>query len=192
MAFDWGDEMSVGVEVLDVQHRQVWRRIRHLANAVSDGETDEVRAALRFLHGYLLEHHAEEERWMAEGGYPGALEHARGHAAIVARIHTARGDEGGSAKRLLEAAAWVARALHEHMRAEDLKLARFFTARENLRRLAEEGPGVGAALTPIPGMARTVRREPGAATDGPDPVPAPDASRASAYPATRSSPRTRK
>ncbi len=149
---DWEDGMSVGVESIDVHHRQVWRRVRHLADAVSDGRAAEVRAALRFLHGYLAEHNAEEERWMADAGYPGAGEHGRIHAEIVERIRTARSaGEELPAKSLLETAEWVARALEVHMRVDDLKLGRFWTARENLRRLAEDGPGVGASLTPIPG-----------------------------------------
>jgi hemerythrin len=149
---DWTEDMSVGVESIDVHHRQVWRRIRHLANAVADGRADEVRAALRFLHGYLAEHHAEEERWMAEAGYPGAREHTRAHAEILGRVAAAVEREAVlNRKALLLTADWVARALGEHMRSEDLKLGRFWTARENLRRLAESGPGVGTSLTPLPG-----------------------------------------
>ena len=145
--------MSLGVELLDVHHRQVWRRVRHLANAVSEGDAAAVRSSLRFLHAYLSEHHVEEERWMEDAGYPGAREHVRAHAAMVERIAAARADEGaGSERRILEAAEWVARTVEAHMRTDDVKLARFSTARENLRKLAEAGPGVGAALTPIPGM----------------------------------------
>ena len=60
---------------------------------------------------------------------------------------------------------------------DDLKLARFWTARENLRRLAEAGPGVGAALTPIPGMVRTYTPPPREDRDdepAPTPVPSSD------------------
>ncbi len=150
---DWEEGMSVGVESIDVHHRQVWRRIRHLAKAVSEGDAADVRSSFRFLHAYLSEHDAEEERWMADAGYPGAREHLRSHSAMIERIAEARVDDrDGSDKRLLEAADWVARALVTHMRTDDLKLGRFWTARENLRKLAEAGPGVGASLTPIPGM----------------------------------------
>jgi hemerythrin len=171
---DWEDGMSVGVESIDVHHRQVWRRIRHLANAVSDGRADEVRAALRFLQSYLAEHHAEEERWMADAGYPGAREHTRAHAELLERIRSAQ--EPGArtqVKGLLRTADWVARTLEAHMRADDLKLGRFWTARENLRRLAENGPGVGMALTPIPGSLGPPIRPPG-------------------YPTALTAPRTRK
>jgi hemerythrin len=171
---DWEQAMSVGVESLDVHHRQVWRRIRHLAKAVSEGDAADVRSSLRLLHAYLSEHQAEEERWMEDAGYPGAREHVRAHAAVLERAATARADESpGSEKRLLEAADWLARTLAGHMRSEDLKLARFWTARENLRRLAEAGPGVGAALTPIPGMLSAYVPQRPRRDDEPAPTPAP-------------------
>lgn len=174
MLADWDDGMSVGVDALDAHHRQVWRRVRHLANAVTDGRTDEVRASLRFLQGYLVEHDLEEERWMEEAGYPGAGEHARAHAAVRDRIAAARDDDReGSPRRLLETAEWVVRALGHHHRGDDLRLARFLTARENLRRLAEAGPGVGVSLTPVPGSLAPVA--PGARADRPAPTPAPSA-----------------
>jgi hemerythrin-like metal-binding protein len=177
---DWEPEMSVGVELLDVHHRQVWRRVRHLARSVSEGEVSDVRSSLRLLHGYLCEHHAAEERWMEGAGYPGAREHVRAHAAIVERAAEARADDAvGAERRLLAAADWLARALAAHMQTDDLKLGRFWTARENLRKLAEAGPGVGAALTPIPGMLRTLTPVPRADRDDepaakPAPRPPPD------------------
>ncbi len=62
------------------------------------------------------------------------------------------------------------------MQGDDLKLARFWTARENLRRLAEAGPGVGASLTPIPGMLTVAPPKPrhdDERTKTPVPVPVP-------------------
>lgn len=158
--------MSVGVDLLDAHHRHIWRRVRHVANAVSDGRADEVRAALRFLHTYLVAHHFEEEQWMLEAGYPGAREHTRLHAEIMDRVRAASEPGRLDTKALFETADWAAAALQAHMRIEDLKLGRFFTARENLRRLAESGPGAGAALTPLPGSIGTVAPE----RDGPEPV----------------------
>ena len=173
------EETTVGVESLDVHHRQVRRRVRHLAKAVSAGDAADVRSSLRLLQVYLSEHHVEEERWMEDAGYPGAREHVRAHSAVLERIVAARADEGaGSEPRILESADWVARALEAHMRTDDLKLARFWTARENLRRLAEAGPGVGASLTPIPGMLRAYPPRPRRDDEpAPTPVPVPPADR---------------
>ncbi len=167
---DWEEAMTVGVESLDVHHRQVLRRIRHLARAVTEGDAADLRASLRFLQAYLAERQREEEQWMEDAGYPGAREHVRAHAAILERIAAARAD--GTDRALLEAAESVAGALEAHMRTDDLKLGRFWTARENLRKLAEAGPGVGTTLTPIPGMLRAEPPRPRRDAEGtPTPVP---------------------
>jgi hemerythrin-like metal-binding protein len=166
--------MSVGIASLDAHHRQVWRRIRHLARAVSEGDGVDVRSSMRLLHAYLAEAQADEERWMEEAGYPGAREHVRGHNAVLDRLAAARADEAlGAEKRLLEAADWLARTLAAHMQGDDRKLARFWTARENLRKLAAEGPGVGASLTPIPGMLGVVPPRPRREDDERTPTPVP-------------------
>jgi hemerythrin len=140
-------ESSVGVETLDAEHRHVRRRLRQLASAAAEGRADEVRGALRHLHADLAERQAAEERWIAEAGYPGEREHARAHRALLDRIGLAR---DGEARALFGAAREIGEALEAHLRFDDLKLGRFWTARQNLRRLAE-GPGGGALLTPIPG-----------------------------------------
>ncbi len=71
----------------------------------------------------------------------------------------------------------VARALDQHMRSDDLKVGRFVTARENLRKLAEAGPGVGMALTPIPGTLGTWTRPRGDDPQTPTPPPLPPGDR---------------
>jgi hypothetical protein len=109
---------------------------------------------------------------MAEAGYPGAREHARAHAALLEAFAGAR-QAPEEAGELSLAALDLAAALDAHMRTEDVKVARFVTARENLRLLAEAGPGVGASLTPLPGGHAPVR----------EPRP---------YPAAAVSPRTMK
>jgi hemerythrin len=142
--------ITVGVEKLDAEHRQILRRVRQIRAAAAERRAEEVAAGLKFLHLFLAEHFADEEGWMVEAGYPGLLEHGRHHTAILQAFADGRG-HGAEDPALSRAALDLCAALEEHMRSEDVKIARFFTARENLRRLAEAGPGVGACLTPLPG-----------------------------------------
>ena len=172
MPLEWEEGLSVGVESIDVEHRQILRRLRRLMETAAEGHLEELRSSFRFLQRYMAAHFENEERWMAEHGYPGALEHTRGHAALVDAIGLARrtveeqGGEGAAP------AARIASAIEHHLRTDDLRLGQFWTARENLRRLAEEGPGVGVSLTPIPGMVRSVRTAPAHEPPRePDPVP---------------------
>ncbi len=144
-------------EQLDVEHRQILRRVRQLASAIAERRREEIPGALKFLHGYLGEHFAHEDAWMADAGYPGGREHARLHSAMLEAFAETRARIQDDPVQLARVAADLVSALEEHMRTEDLKLSRFATARENLRKLAEAGPGVGAALTPLPGSHAIVR-----------------------------------
>ncbi len=141
---------SLGVEWIDAEHRLILRRVERLASVAAEGSPEELRGALRLLTASLEDHWRHEEEWMAEQGYTAAGDHGRQHALLLERLGEARAvaKAGGPAAR---AAADLAHALREHMRTEDLKLARFFAARENLRRLAGGTGGKGPALTPIPG-----------------------------------------
>jgi hemerythrin-like metal-binding protein len=183
---EWDEGLSVGVDEIDVQHRQILRRLRGIMAAAAERRTDEVRSALRFLERYVVDHFAAEERWMAEHGYPGALEHARGHAALCQAIAAGRraveerGEDGAAP------AARIASAIEQHMMTEDLRVGQFWTARENLRRLAESGPGAGLSLTPIPGQIRAVRPSAAAPPDDAEGERAPRAA-----PADPPSPRRR-
>jgi len=150
VALDRDERQDTGLGALEVQHRQVIRRLDRLAVAIADGRADEVSSALRFLERYLADHFEAQERWMVEHGYPGSIEHARLHAGVLAGIGDARRavEFVGIAAQALEKAR---HAIDEHLRVDDLRLSQFLVARENLRLLAERGPGVGMSLTPIPG-----------------------------------------
>lgn len=159
MPFEWDPALSVGVDELDVQHRQLLWRVAQARAAVDEGRLAAAAAAVRFLVRYLADHCAAEERWMAENAYPGEREHARAHREVVATAAALREaallaaapgapDEAaaGLAARLDAVAAWLDR----HLRADDLKLGRWRVMRENLRQLGDGG----RCLTPVPRLGR--------------------------------------
>jgi hemerythrin-like metal-binding protein len=148
VANEW-EPASLGDERLDGQQRHLVWRLRALGAAVAGGKKDEVGACLRILSLALAEHWRDEERWMAEAGYPGISEHARRHDALLALLAAAQGPQ--AMRDVARGAAELAEALEEHMRSEDLKLGRFVTARANFKAMAEAQPGKGPALTPLPG-----------------------------------------
>ena len=72
MPFEWTKDLSVGIEAIDIQHRELFKRIDGLIMAVNDGKgTDEVHDIFRFLSDYIDSHFATEEKCMRILSYPG-------------------------------------------------------------------------------------------------------------------------
>ncbi len=168
MTQDW-EPASLGDERLDGQHRTIVRRLRSLDAAVASGRAEEIRASLRLLSHSAAGHWSDEERWMEGVGYTGIAEHKRYHATFVEALAAAVDPK--ARRDVAEAATEIAQAVEEHLRVDDLKLARFVAARSNFKAMAEAKPGKGPALTPIPGALTPI---PGlnATVGGRTPVPA--------------------
>jgi hemerythrin-like metal-binding protein len=149
LAEEW-EPASLGDERIDGQHRQIALRLRVLEAALGSGRVDALAPMLRALALALAEHFRDEERWMEEAGYPGIAEHARRHDALLLQL--ADGIEPPPGYMLDRGVADLAAAVEVHLRAEDVKLARFFAARANFRKMAEASGGKGPALTPLPGQ----------------------------------------
>jgi hemerythrin len=69
---EWDNSLSVGVDLIDEQHKTLLERLNDLSNAVemSHGET-ETGKTLDFMVDYTDFHFSAEEKLMAEQGYQG-------------------------------------------------------------------------------------------------------------------------
>lgn len=130
----WTPGLSVGIERMDEQHRELFRRLNDLVGAVRSGSgAAEVGRTMEFLDGYVREHFAEEEALLADAGYPGLESHRRMHAGFAAELGSLRAllDEATSdrqelATRLhLSMRDWLLR----HIRVEDRAYAGHLAAR---------------------------------------------------------------
>lgn len=133
------------VERIYAEHRRIVERIERLDEAVAARRPEDLRAALRFLMGDLVEHWVTEERFMTEVDYPNLGDHRQLHELIQERMVTARQAGIASPARLAEAATALARAVEEHVRNDDLRLSEYVAARERLHVIAN-GPDPAAAL----------------------------------------------
>ena len=130
----WTPGLSVGVEAMDVQHRELFARLNILVSAVRSGRgADELGTTMEFLDGYVREHFADEEKLMADAAYPGLEGHRRLHAGFVAELAAVRAalarpeaDRAALAERLhLSLRDWLLR----HIRVEDRAYARHLAER---------------------------------------------------------------
>ena len=78
---EWDDYMSVGVDDIDEQHKDLIKAINRLYEVVMRGDIGEMRTARRKalddLDHYVRHHFASEERFMEKISYPLLDEHRK-------------------------------------------------------------------------------------------------------------------
>jgi hemerythrin-like metal-binding protein len=88
MAFiEWISALSVGVDEIDDQHKELIGRINQLAIAKEHKRGREVTAAvLAGLQAYIVEHFGLEERYFREFGYADQKSHVAEHEIFKRKV----------------------------------------------------------------------------------------------------------
>jgi hemerythrin len=82
--FAWKPALSVFVEAIDNQHRELYRRLDRFLDSVLKGEEkQEVGQILKFLIDYCVVHFGTEELYMQKHDYPGYAGHKKAHERLT-------------------------------------------------------------------------------------------------------------
>lgn len=111
----WTNDMSVGVETIDYQHKELFCLVNDLIDLADEDKDSEVfNVAFKFLEKYVVNHFGEEERYMELFSYPGIKEHKEQHAMFKKTLVNMkeRYDEFGATGPFLkilqsQLAAWI-------------------------------------------------------------------------------------
>lgn len=134
----WRDRYSVGVDLIDRQHRELFRRVTEFVETLRsdvpwEKREQKVTETLDFMQEYVVSHFAAEEAYQREIDYPGYEAHRQIHADMV-RYVTEVAEEyrrDGYDERLIQqfAGKLLAWLIH-HVAAEDRKIADFAHGKE--------------------------------------------------------------
>jgi len=132
LALVWTDDLALGVDALDAQHRELFVRTNLLLRAAEGPPADhESTQLLAFLSGHVSHHFEDEERLMAALEYPEAAAHRAEHDEFRAVLRDLVRELalGGVGERLrqriqTEVCAWIER----HVQESDRALASFTRA----------------------------------------------------------------
>lgn len=87
ISFTWKDEYSVGVEMIDEQHKMFVGIINELYTAIQEKKGDIVlKDIFNQLVAYTQFHFQTEERYFDEFDYEGAAEHKAAHQALIKQV----------------------------------------------------------------------------------------------------------
>lgn len=87
----WNDRLSVGVEVIDSDHKKLLAMANRLYDAIVAGNSKEMLGDLfKELAEYTHTHFRREEAFFERTGYPSAAEHIREHQKLQKWVETTR------------------------------------------------------------------------------------------------------
>jgi hemerythrin len=133
MSLEWTSALRVGVEHIDEQHQELFRRAERLIHALRAGDRGEVEPLLRYLTDYVVSHFDCEERWMVETEYPGLEDHRDAHRRFKDDFREMTREYQRKGPTPLVASSvhsWLSSWLQHHIGGADVKLGRWLAARE--------------------------------------------------------------
>lgn len=88
----WKEKYRIGVELIDEQHRELFKRLSEFIQTVQneipwEEKLNRVKETMEFMQEYVVTHFAEEEEYQKEINYPGIEEHKIAHAKFKEGIN---------------------------------------------------------------------------------------------------------
>lgn len=125
----WTPNLSVGVKMIDDQHKMWFEKAEKLFDAGKNHQAKEyIGELLAFLDDYTKKHFADEERYMLSIHYPEYEAQKKAHTAFIAELAKLRNDfdtSGGSLLVILNANQMVVDWLTKHISNMDKKIGEF-------------------------------------------------------------------
>ncbi len=130
-AIEWDDSLSVGVDLIDEQHKMLIEKLKDLSDDFKKGhEQDRILKTLGFMIDYTDFHFTAEEKVMADHEYPGLDIQKQQHAEFKTTLDNILLDlrEDGPTNALAESInVFLLNWLIDHIKGMDLKLGKFLS-----------------------------------------------------------------
>jgi len=126
----WNDSLTIGVQEIDAQHKNLVSVLNQLHLAMSQGHGKDVMGTtLNSLVSYTRAHFAAEERIMRQNGYPDIAAHKKEHEALTEKVLTFQHDfDAGRVGMGVDVMQFLGTWLKEHIRGSDRKYVPFLHA----------------------------------------------------------------
>ncbi len=119
--FVWTDQLNVGIDVIDQQHRRIVEYINQLDDARSNGYSrEEIGYLINDLVDYTISHFGFEESLQEEANYPFLKSHKKVHELFTQRVseYQAKFNKGEDVSKALNSllVTW----LFNHIKRDDV------------------------------------------------------------------------
>lgn len=125
----WTPNLSVGVEIIDEQHKVWFEHAEKLFEAGRNRQASGyIGELLDFLDSYTKKHFADEEKYMLSINYPGYGEQKKVHTDFIAQLAKLRTDynaSGGNLLVIMDANQLIIGWLTKHISSMDKKIGEY-------------------------------------------------------------------
>ena len=125
----WNESLSVNVDLIDSQHKELIKRINDISEAVDTSQSPEtILNTLTFMSEYTDFHFSTEEKHMKEKAYPGMDLHVKQHNEFKDMVKTMIADfkEEGPTPALGQSInTYLMNWLIDHIKGIDKKFGEF-------------------------------------------------------------------
>ena len=128
---EWNDSLSIGVDLIDEQHKMLIQKLSDLSEAYDMGrEHNKIMQTLEFMIDYTDYHFSAEEKLMADNDYPGLDHQKEQHEefkVILDHIVEDFEEEGPTKALATSINVFLHNWLVNHIKGVDLKLSQFLS-----------------------------------------------------------------
>jgi hemerythrin len=134
MAYIWKEEWATHNNLIDSQHKELFKAINGLLEACVAGKgRAEIATTVSFLESYTAKHFADEEQLQIRSKYPDYARHKKLHETFKAFVRQLSADlnrEGPTIILVSKVNSGCGDWLIRHIQVEDKKLAQHIRATE--------------------------------------------------------------
>ena len=125
----WTQNLSVGVAIIDDQHKKLFEMADQLFEAGRNHKgKEQVGDMLRFLDAYTKKHFSEEEAYMLSIGYRDLAVQKKAHSDFMQQLASLKKEyeeTGGSIAVIINANQMVVNWLISHISVQDKKIGEY-------------------------------------------------------------------
>lgn len=132
MNISWNQNLSIGVEEIDNQHKELVKKINDLINACNEKRgKEEVGKIVDFLGEYVIKHFTAEEKIQREYKYPNYDQHKALHTKFINDLGTFKSQfekEGPTLNFIISINVVLSDWLINHISKEDKKIGLYINS----------------------------------------------------------------
>ncbi|MBK8010674.1 MAG: hemerythrin family protein [Deltaproteobacteria bacterium] len=131
----WSDRFATGDKSVDEQHKELFRLVNKLHDAMKQGKGKEHTVpTIKALAAYVVKHFAAEEALMERSKYPGLAQHRKIHEDLTGKVGVLLADaQAGKNIFTTELSHFLADWLRNHIEGTDQKMVAWVTSNSTAR-----------------------------------------------------------